>query len=162
MDPFTLTATCVGLIAAIAQLSSQISTFATRVKDARNDMQEVLQELGALSTNLEKMRDDQYMSKYPVSLRQNLQDTLKNCGDVTKQMSDLVQKLSSARFLGRFQWSLSKRDKLMSLKSKLEGHKSAIAIALLVASMSVPTPFLRSKIRFCKSSRDAVLNVGLD
>lgn len=146
MDPFTITATCVGLIAAIAQLSSQISTFAKRVKDARNDMEDVLRELRTLSASLEKMRDDHHMEKYPLSLRQNLLDTLKSCGDVTKQMADLVQKLSSSKVLGRLQWSLSKRDKLMDLKSKLEGHKSAIAIALLVASMLVPNPFLRSEM----------------
>lgn len=135
MDPFTITATCVGLMAAIAQLSSQISTFATRVKEARKDMQDVLQELAALSANLEQMRDDQSMKQYPVPLRQNLLDSLKNCDSITKEMGEIVRKLSSTKIFGRFQWSLSKRDKLVSLKTKLEGHKSTISMALMIASM---------------------------
>lgn len=137
MDPFSISTACVGLIAAIAQLSSQIRTFTSQFKDARNDMQEVLQELEALSRSLQHMRDDQQMERYPVSLRQNFLDALRHCDHVTKQMGALLAKLSSAKLFARFQWTLSKRAKLMDLKSRLEGHKSTIAIALLVASMSV-------------------------
>ncbi|EXJ68471.1 uncharacterized protein A1O5_08264 [Cladophialophora psammophila CBS 110553] len=136
MDPFSITTASIGSIAAIAQLSAQVNAFASQFKDARNDMQELLQELKALSTSLESMRDDDNMAKYPASLRQNLLDTLGNCDGVTKEMGDLLRKLSSAGLFGRLKWSLSKREKLMGLKSKLEGHKSAIAIALLIASIT--------------------------
>ncbi|KAH0828262.1 hypothetical protein AYO21_03817 [Fonsecaea monophora] len=137
MDPISITTACVGTIAAVAQLSAQANGFASRFKDARNDMQELLQELASLSASLESMRDDGNMAKYPASLRQNLLDTLRNCDDVTTQMGELLRKLSSTGLFGRLKWSLSKREKLMNLKSKLEGHKSAIAIALLIASIFV-------------------------
>ncbi|OAL39967.1 hypothetical protein AYO20_00880 [Fonsecaea nubica] len=137
MDPISITTACIGTIAAVAQLSAQAHGFASRFKDARNDMQELLQELASLSASLESMRDDGNMAQYPASLRQNLLDTLRNCDDVTTQMSELLRKLSSTGLFGRLKWSLSKREKLMNLKAKLEGHKSAIAIALLIASIFV-------------------------
>lgn len=120
---------CIGLIASITQLTAQIVSFVP-VRDARCDREAVSSELISLSLCLEILRDDSTSMYYPDRLQQNLLAVLKNCDIVTKDMSNLLQKLSSANMARRIQWTATEHDDMNKLRSNLESHKYVLDIAL--------------------------------
>lgn len=135
MDPISITTACVGLIAAIAQLSIQLGAFVSDVRDARKDMDAVLRELGSLSLCLQTLRDDSANSSLPESLRTSLGAILHNCDIIVKQIQALLDKMSSGNLGRRVQWATFGREDMNRLRSSLESHKSAIDIALDMCSM---------------------------
>jgi hypothetical protein len=132
-----ITAACASLISGVVTLSKQTSSFVSDVRAARKDMDAVSRELSSLTLCLEALRDDSSKISFPKSLQQNLFGILRNCDDVTKEMQDLLSKLSSESLRRRMQWSLLDRDEMNKLRSRLEAHKSAIDIALDMISMYV-------------------------
>ena len=130
MDPFSVSTGCVGLLAAIAQLSIQIRTFVAGVREARHDMDLVSRELTSLSLCLETLRDDSERIKYPAGVQVNLIAVLKNCDRVTQDMQALLEKASSGSLGRRIQWTAVGRDDMDKLRSTLETHKSALDLAL--------------------------------
>ena len=135
MDPFTVSTACVGLLAAVAQLSGQITTFVSGVREARRDMEAVSRELVSLTMCLEALRDDSSKIQYPDGMKQNLLAVMENCNKVAEQMSGLIQKMSSHSLGRRVQWTAFSRDDMNKLRSSLETHKSALDIALDLTSL---------------------------
>lgn len=132
MDPFTITATCVGLVSAITQLTSQIKTFVGEFRDARKDLESVTAELQSLSLCLECLQSDYSNARisYPDSISKSLLGVLQNCDNVTTQMQTLLDQTSSLSMQKRLQWAMHGRQQMNALRSSLEAHKSAIDIAL--------------------------------
>ena len=135
MDPFTITAACTGLIAGIAQLSVQISSFVGDVRDARKDMDAVSRELGSLSLCLHALGDDSENPALPDGLTESLKAILRNCDLVVTQMKALLKKMGSGHLARRIQWSTFGKDEMNKLRSSLESHKSAFTIAVDISSM---------------------------
>ena len=98
MDPFTIATTCVGLISAIAQLSSQIKQFVSNFRDTRKDLESVTAELQSLSMCLECLQNDYSNERvsYPENFSKSLLAVLQNCEGVTTQMQALLDRASSA------------------------------------------------------------------
>jgi hypothetical protein len=136
-----ITVACASLISGIVTLSQQITTFVSSVRNARKDMDAVSRELSSLKLCLEALRDDSSKINFPESLQQNLVGVLQNCDDVTQQMQDLLKKVSSESLHRHIQWSISARDDMNKLRSRLEAHKSAIDITLDMISMYVFSSF---------------------
>jgi hypothetical protein len=132
-----ITVACASLISGVVTLSKQITTFVSDVRASRKDMDAVSRELSSLTLCLEALRDDSSKISFPESLQQNLVGVLRNCDDVTKEMQNLLRKLSSESLRRRIQWSMLDRDEMNKLRSRLEAHKSAIDIALDMISMCV-------------------------
>jgi Fungal N-terminal domain of STAND proteins len=128
MDPFTVSTACVGLLAAVAQLTGQLTGFVSAVRESVRDLRAVNRELASLSLCLEALRDDSNSMEYPSGLEQNLLAVLENCDVVTKQMVALIQKMSSGSVGRRVQWAAFGRDDMNKLRSSLEAHKSALDI----------------------------------
>lgn len=126
---------CIGLLAAVAQLSKQISAFVSSVRDARRDMDAVSRELISLTLCLEMLRDDLTRIAYSDGFRANLLAVVKNCDTVTKDMTTLLDRLSSQHSTRRVQWTVAGRDDMSKLRSSLESHKSALEIALDITSL---------------------------
>jgi hypothetical protein len=132
MDPFTIATTCVGLISAIAQLSSQIKQFVSNFRDTRKDLESVTAELQSLSMCLECLQNDYSNERvsYPENISKSLLAVLQNCEGVTTQMQALLDRASSASVNKRLQWAMHGSQQMDTLRSSLEAHKSAIDIAL--------------------------------
>ena len=132
MDPFTITATCVGLIGAIAQLTSQIKSFVSDFRDTRKDLESVTAELQSLSMCLECLHNDYSKESvsYPNSISKSLFAVLQNCEGVTSQMQALLSQISSLSVNKRLQWAMRGRQQMDTLRSSLGAHKGAIDIAL--------------------------------
>jgi hypothetical protein len=131
MDPVSLSTACVGLITAISQLSVQITGFVSSVRDARKDMDAVSRELISLTLCLEALRDDSQKIHFP----ETLLGIFGSCDRITKQMQELLTKLSSGDVVARLRWTVAARDEMNKLRSSLESHKSALDIALDMASL---------------------------
>ena len=125
----------VGLLAAAAQLSVQITTFVSSVKYAHRDMDALLRELSSLSWYLEILRDNSRNITYPNRFCDNLIGVLENCNSVTNEMAAKLRKLSSANLGRRLRWTLKNKSEMDRLRSSLESHKSALAIALGMTSL---------------------------
>lgn len=134
MDPFSVTTGCIGLLAAVTQLSVQITTFVSSVKHAHRDMDAVLRELTSLSLCLKMLRDNSRNITYPDGFRDNLTGVLGDCNSVTNEMKATLRKLSSAN-LGRLQWTFKEKGEMDRLRSSLESHKSTLEIALEMTSL---------------------------
>ncbi len=141
MDPLTVSTACVGLLAAVAQLSAQLTGFVSDVRESGRDLRAVNRELASLSLCLEALRDDSNSMEYPSGLEQNLLAVLGNCDVVTKQMVALIQKMSSGSIGQRVQWATFGRDDMNKLRSSLEAHKSALDTALDLTTLSVVSSF---------------------
>jgi Fungal N-terminal domain of STAND proteins len=137
MDPFSISAACVGVIASVTKLSTQISILVMNVRDARRDLDAVSRELSSLSLCLEALRVDTTTIQYPEGIRQTLLVVLKNCDDVTKEMEALLKKASSQHMGRQIQWAMTTRDEMNKLRLNLEAYKSSIEIALELVSMYV-------------------------
>lgn len=97
MDPITITATCVTLIATIAKVSFQIDVFIRQVQDSRSDLDVVSRELHSLRTTLEPMSDDvgdRQHNTLPMSLAAQIFGILNNCCVVLDQIRASLDKLT--------------------------------------------------------------------
>jgi hypothetical protein len=95
MDPLSITASCVTLVATISKLSISINGFVREVRDARRDLDAVSRELQSLKTLLEIFSEDVQDSAFPPSLLQQISGILKNTGVVLDDMGQLLGKFSS-------------------------------------------------------------------
>ena len=130
MDPFSIATGCVGLLAAVAQLSTQVTNFASSFSSARRDLDRVLRELASLGLCLETLKDASAKLEYPDALRADLMNVLKDCGSVTTEMESLLCKVLSGNLLRRIEWTVKEKAEMEGLRSCLERHKSVLEIAL--------------------------------
>ena len=137
MDPFTIVTTCIGLTGNIVQLSAQIRDFVSAFRDTRKDLASVSFELHSLCMCLECLQADYSNGRvsYPENISKNLLAVLQNCETVTSQIQALLDKTSSASVNKRLQWAMHVRQQMNVLRSSLEAHKSAIEIALEIATV---------------------------
>jgi Fungal N-terminal domain of STAND proteins len=159
---------CIDLIASIIQLTAQIVSFVSSVRDARRDVEAVSRELIPLSLCLGVLRDDSTSIHYPDGLRQSLLAMLKNCDIVRKDMSNLLNKLSSANTARRIQWTTTGRDDMNKLRSSLESHKSALDIApdltnpLLTSAVKEDTKVIRYTTTSIKQDTSQITDLVLE
>jgi hypothetical protein len=74
MDPFSVSTAWIGLLAAVAQLSAQITAFVASVRESARDMRAVNRELASLALYLKAFRDDSKQIQYSEGFQQNLID----------------------------------------------------------------------------------------
>jgi hypothetical protein len=84
MDPISLTTGCVGLVAAIAQLTTSISTYIARVRSARADLDGVSRELLSLKIILDLLQLDlaDDAVNFSDSLQRQVSGIIINCTSV--------------------------------------------------------------------------------
>lgn len=137
MDPFSVTAGCVGLVATIAALSKQISKFIREVRGARSDLDSVSRELHSLTTILEILTQDALANPEPFDgpLGKQISGIVSNCKDVITQIEISLQKHSKPSLGTGIKWSVAGQDDMTKFRSSLEAHKSALDIALDMATL---------------------------
>jgi hypothetical protein len=85
MDPLSISTGALAIAGTIGRLSITISAFVREVRDARNDMDEVLRELVSLKTTLEMLAEDtegQKSNDLPGSLTKQISGILNGCDRV--------------------------------------------------------------------------------
>ena len=137
MEPISIATTCIGLLTGIAALSKHIGQFVILARDARKDIGGFQRELSSLSLCIHTLHDDEL--KLPDSLRDQLLVVLKNCDDITKDMTRLIGKDRPIGVGKRIQWTFQDRDEVVRLRERLESHKSTVEITLEAANIIVNT-----------------------
>jgi hypothetical protein len=132
MDPISLTTGCVGLVAAIAQLTTSISTFIARVRSARADLDSVSRELLSLKIILELLHLDltDDAVNFSDTLQRQVSAIITNCTNVILEIQKILDKQNGSGVQKAAQWALSSRADVDKLRTSLEAHKSALEIAL--------------------------------
>lgn len=131
MEPASIGTLSVAAIATIAKLTIQVNRFLSNVRDARKDMEAVSRELASLTMALSALRDDSAKVRFPPSLL----GVVRNCDRVAGEMRDLLHRLENGGVVGRVRWTIGDREVMDKLRSSLESHKSAIDVALDMASL---------------------------
>lgn len=140
MDPLSITATCFALVTTISKISIQINNFVRQVRDARGDLDAVSRELTSLKSVLKILSEDAENSTsggFPKSLVTQISPVLTDCRDVLEQTEASLQKYAGGGVKKGLKWSLSGREDMTKLRSRLEAHKSALDLALDVVALYV-------------------------
>ena len=131
MDPLSIPASCVTIATFITKLSVQAGLFVREIREARNDVTLITQELVSLKLVLELLAEDaKNHGPFSSSLEKQILGILTNCSDVVSQVEQSLQKHSPARLKTGVEWTLTGRGDMQKLRSSLEAHKSALDIAL--------------------------------
>lgn len=137
MDPLSIAAACVGLLSGLTTVSTKIRSLTI---DANNTSAEVIalqKELDSFQRSLGMFYGSGMADNYPEHLRSDLDTIVRECQHVVREIDTLLDKVRSTHIAERFQWSFTIRDEVVRLHRNLEGHKSAITIAIAFASISI-------------------------
>lgn len=141
MDPLSITAGCVGLAASISTISIAISRFVSEVKDAKDELGRVTDELSSLGVPLKCLSENVRASGVPIAdqLAAQIVGIISNCEVVIKDIGAIVDKCSTRRHGTRsVRWVMVRAD-VERLRSSLSSHKIALGIALtLVDKYTLP------------------------
>ena len=132
MDPLSISAASVSLIAVISKATLRIGIFIIDVRESRKDLDAISRELSSLSLCLSALADDSEKGGvgFPLSLTENVLRVIRNCDEVVQELEKLLFKLSSGSLKRKVQWVVYGRDDALKLRLNLEAHKSALDIAL--------------------------------
>lgn len=137
MDPLSITASCVGLTAAITKTSIALTKFVRDVRDARADIDGVSRELGSLSTVLQLLKEDTAKKTTPATLEKQVIGIIENCKQVIVEIDGTLAKYEGSSTKKAARWAAIGRDDINKSRSSLEAHKSALDIALSMVEMWV-------------------------
>lgn len=138
MDPLSLSASCVGLIAAVTKTSLTVTSFVREVRDARRDLDAISRELSSLKNVLELLAEDTDGQKgtLPTSLESQITGMLTNCNGVVTEIENGLAKASKSKFGKAGYWTLGGgQSDMAKLRSSLEAYKSALEISLDMVTM---------------------------
>jgi hypothetical protein len=145
MDPLSISASCVGLVATIAKTSTALTCFVRDVRDARRDLDAVSRELSSLKTVLELLAEDTVDEKaqsLPAGLQAQITGILTNCNGVVIEIEDGLSKHEKSKLGRAGYWTMGGgKGDMSKLRSSLEAHKSALEIALDMLAMYCSFPF---------------------
>ena len=137
MDPLSVTAACVGLLSGLISVSTKIRGMSADIKNTYKEIVALQSELDSCQRSLGLFYGSGQADRYPEALRADLEKIIRECKHVVDEIDRLLEKVTSASLSGRVQWSISIRDEVTRLHRNLEGHKSALSIAIAFASMSI-------------------------
>lgn len=138
MDPLSITASCVSLVATITKTSITVTKFVRDVRNSRSDLDAVSRELISLQTVLGLLIHDASGSDgaFPETLKRQINGIVNNCTDVVIEIEQCLEKHNASGKLGRgARWATVGHDDMSKLRSSLEAHKCALDIALDMVAM---------------------------
>jgi hypothetical protein len=134
-DPFSIVAASVGLVASITRLSIQISRFCSDIGDAARDMDSLNRQLTSLSSILLRIQHDPAVLGLPGSFLHELADMIKACEAVITEMSVILgKKMTPNNSWRKVSWAINKKNDLTEKQAKLEAHKSALNLTLMLVT----------------------------
>lgn len=133
MDPLSIATGCVSLILAIRSCSALITDLVRGCRAARQDLDDISQELTSVESVLSLLKDDIDTTNdqaIPETLRRQITSIICNCSRVLKELDELLQRHNGERMDQAAYWAtVGKRD-AAKLRGTLEAHKGALNLAL--------------------------------
>ncbi|KAK5652661.1 hypothetical protein OQA88_10255 [Cercophora sp. LCS_1] len=138
-DPFSIAASCVGLIAAIATATVRINGFVRTARDARADLDTVSRELVSLRTVLELIQADAELSQdqLPPTIVHHLCEVLSNCNGAVADIETVLKRYEKKDAMTSGQWAMSGKGDVEKLKAHLEAHTSALGLVLDMTNLVI-------------------------
>lgn len=133
MDPLSITASCLSLVAIVAKTSLTVTKFVRDVRGARGDLDAVSRELQSLSTVLQLLADDTAdpeTGPLPGALARQVAGIVNNCTGVVSEIESVLQKHEGTKISKAARWAAVGQGDMSRLRSNLEAHKSSLEIAL--------------------------------
>ncbi|KPI42408.1 uncharacterized protein AB675_9522 [Cyphellophora attinorum] len=144
-EPLTIVTSCFGLLGSIVNISKELTSFVSKAREARKDIDGFLRELQSLKLCVETLKDEQF--PFPESHQKQLITMLYHCDIIVREMANIIQTKqsyhdpsqsnniasSSPTFVGKIKWSFKDRDQVTSLRGRLEAHKTTLDIVLDMA-----------------------------
>jgi hypothetical protein len=133
MDPLSIAASCITLIAAVGNCARCITNFAVSCRDARQDLAAMSRELSDLDMTLHILKDDTEANgpnQLPDDLRQRICDIIENCNSVLVELKALLNRYDSAGLHRATRWALSGRKDAEKIRSSLKAHKGALGLVV--------------------------------
>lgn len=116
----------------------KLTAFVRDVRDARNEVEGVNQELLSLKSVLKKFISDDIESSsrpLPPSLLNQIEGVVSNCTHVVAQVDNCIQSHQGSRIVKGAKWVATGRGDMAKLRSTLEAHKSTLNLALDMISL---------------------------
>lgn len=139
MDPFSITASSVGLATAALKATKSITDFVVAVRSAKADLTGVKGELIALQDVLEGVQ--QSCSTVETGITsvscERIEKLMQNCHGVIDKIEALLQRHQSSRLGPAIKWTLTGKEDARKLRDELEAHRDALAIALDLAHLEI-------------------------
>ncbi|KAK3361705.1 hypothetical protein B0T24DRAFT_113384 [Lasiosphaeria ovina] len=139
MDGVSIAATCFSLAGGIAKASVVLVHFARDVRDAAQDLDDVLAELRALASVLNpltKSLTQETLSSIPEQLVLQVESTLGGCTAVVEQIEENVHRYRRNNTFTRVGWVMFGQDDMRKLRNSLEAYKMALSLGIHAISLS--------------------------
>ncbi|KAK7183323.1 hypothetical protein PSPO01_10572 [Paraphaeosphaeria sporulosa] len=134
MDPISLTAGCLALVATISKTSTIVTGFVREVREARHGLDVVSRELSSLQTVLGLLAEDASQNNpvsFPDALQAQIHGIITNCNEVVLEMKYCLTRHENSKLGQAGYWTVGGgKEHMARLRSTLEAHKSALEIAL--------------------------------
>jgi hypothetical protein len=138
MDPLSISASCITLIQAIAQVSLLTTGFVRDIRAARSEIDAISRELLSLKTVLELLAEDvaeSNVGSFPETLRQQIIGIVTNCKGVVAEIETTFAKHEGPKISKAAHWVASGKSDIAKLRACLEAYRSALDIALDMANL---------------------------
>ncbi|CAI6339555.1 unnamed protein product [Periconia digitata] len=142
MDPLSIAASCLTLIAAVGNSTRYITNFVVSCRDARQDLAAISRELSDLDMTLHILKDDTQANgpnQLPEDLRQRICDIMGNCKSVLVELETLLGKYDGAGLERAARWALSGRKDAEKIRSSLGAHKGALGLVVEATTLHMTT-----------------------
>ncbi|KAK3370809.1 hypothetical protein B0T24DRAFT_300321 [Lasiosphaeria ovina] len=132
MDPISISASCLGLVATITKVSIFIASFVKDARQTRRELAGVSRELTSLKTILELLveYDETPTVVLPESMTKHFSKIVTNCDVVVLDIEKCLAKYKRDSLLRSISWVASGQNDVAKLLRELESHKSALDLGL--------------------------------
>ena len=147
MDPFSLTAGCVGIISGIAQTSAAIREFVRDVREARGDLSATARHLTELEMTISLINDDHNSDHgngtasvsglIPESMTPQTAAVIRSCRDILGAVDALMDRYNPRRHRTALKWALKGKNDASALNRQLEAHTRTLGMTLEISVLSV-------------------------
>lgn len=139
MEPLSIAVACVSLLSGLTTISTKIGSLITDVTEAHEEILALHNELDSCQRSLAIFYGSGDADHYPEQMQADLAKIIRECHNTVTEIDRTLGKVSGSKpGIGqRIQWSLSIRDEIARLHRNLEGHKSALSIAIAFATLSI-------------------------
>ena len=147
MDPLSVSASIIGVLAAAAKVSSVLITFAQNTKAVPRLAQTVLADITGLSTVLSHLQTYLLGNTTPSKSRASLIlveqviVTLTECVITFSELEDVLGTSKDMGVLDRIKWAM-KESKISDIQRRLQSDKSSLTLMLTILQWFV-TPFIQ-------------------
>jgi hypothetical protein len=135
VDPLTVTGAAAGIATTILHIVRDVERFTRQVREAREDMEGINQELESLKFVLELFSDTAQSPN--VVVPPTVGGIMTTCETVLERLGASMQQYNSDRLNVRIAYVWSGRDVIEGYRNSLQAHTAALGLAVKIMTLYV-------------------------